>query len=69
MTYADALFIRTSVHVSWADRLRILIHGRMVVETETQTENEVGSHHTTSNAYAPAVFPQRPRGTGQVMAQ
>jgi hypothetical protein len=44
----DCLVCRVTVHLSWIDRLRTLISGRMEVSTKTATENVIGKHVTAS---------------------
>ncbi len=49
--YKDVLVCRTGVQLSMLDRLRILVSGKLMVETRTVTENEIGAHITGSVAY------------------
>lgn len=49
--WKDVLVCRTVVNLSMLDRLRILVSGRLMVETRTVTENEIGAHVTGSVAY------------------
>jgi hypothetical protein len=51
MEHKDVFVCRTQCSFSWADRLRILLTGRLMVETRTVTENEIGQHLTNSIAY------------------
>lgn len=44
----DCLIIRTECRLSLIGRLRILVSGRMQVETKTATENVVGNAVTAS---------------------
>ncbi len=50
----DAVITVTKAELSFADRLRVLISGRVEVQSKTATENLVGSHETN------AVFIVRP---------
>ena len=43
-SYKDELVIRTMIKFSLLDRLKVLLTGRVVVITNTRTENEIGSH-------------------------
>lgn len=47
----DVVTCRTAVSLSWRDRLRVLVSGRLWVETRTATEYVVGRSETTSTAY------------------
>lgn len=51
MEHRDIFVCRTSVRLSFTDRLRVLITGKVMVETRTATENEIGAHRTKSVAY------------------
>lgn len=51
----DVVTVRTDVVLSWADRLRVLVLGRMTVETRTATEYEVGQSESTSAAWVEPV--------------
>lgn len=51
MEHRDVFVCRTTVHFSFADRLRIVLTGKVTVETRTATENEIGAHKTKSVAY------------------
>ena len=44
----DMIVTRTTINFSFADRLRILVSGRVEVESRTATENEIGGHRTTA---------------------
>lgn len=46
----DGLYIGTVVQLSFADRLRVLVSGRLRVTTTTVTEGKLGKHHTFSTA-------------------
>lgn len=48
---ADFLSIRTTVHLSFADRLRVLISGKMIVSTKTTTQFVIGENKTNSVAF------------------
>jgi hypothetical protein len=52
----DCLVVRVKVHVSWPDRIRLLLTGRAIVESKTVTENHIGHNATSSCAY---VLPPR----------
>lgn len=49
--FRDALICRVTVELSFIDRLRVLVSGRLSVETKTITENRIGRHQTASSAY------------------
>ena len=49
--YADCVVVTTTAVLSWADRLRVLISGRLTVQTRTVTENVVGDCRTSSVAF------------------
>lgn len=51
MSHRDVFVCRTCCTFSWLDRLRILVTGKVMVETRTVTENEIGAHKTNSVAY------------------
>ncbi len=51
-TYADVINIKTSVELSFGQRLRVMLTGRLRVETKTVTENRIGQSITASSAYA-----------------
>jgi len=57
--FKDELFINTTVMLSFADRLRILLLGRLVVSTRTKTENVVGACRTESDCTVPHFFPKK----------
>ncbi len=50
-TYKDVIHIRTVSMLSWLDRLRVFFAGKIVVETRTVTENEIGENVTSSVFY------------------
>lgn len=50
-TYQDCVVCRTFVAFSFLDRLRVLLTGRVIVETKTVTEHIVGASLTASVAY------------------
>ena len=54
----DMVITRTTVDLSFADRIRILISGRIVVEARTATENVVGGTRSVScaNVKPPAIL-------------
>lgn len=47
----DMLFSKTVCGLSLVDRLRIMVTGRLVVETRTATENVIGRHAVSSTSY------------------
>jgi hypothetical protein len=49
--YKDVVVVRTVVSLSALDRLRVLLSGRLTVETRTVTEHLVGGSLTASVAY------------------
>lgn len=53
-TYADCVVVKTIATLGVLDRLRVLISGRLVVETKTVTEHIVGACITASVAYPDA---------------
>ena len=50
-TWKDVLVCETTVILSWSDRIRALVCGRIHVETKTVTENTIGGCVTSSIAY------------------
>ena len=50
-TYADVVVVKTVVVLSFTDRLRTLLSGRVTVETRTVCENVVGATITSSVGY------------------
>jgi hypothetical protein len=50
-TYADCVVVKTVTSLSLADRVRVLLSGKLTVETRTVTENIVGGTATSSVAY------------------
>ena len=44
----DCLVTRTKVELSFVDRLRVLVSGRIQVETKTATKNVVGAQETNA---------------------
>lgn len=50
-SYADALIIKSTIHLSFVDRLRALVSGKVRLETRTVTENVLGVHTTASVGY------------------
>ena len=50
-THKDVLVCRVTCCLSMLDRIRVLISGRLMVETKTVTENVIGNHITGSLAY------------------
>ena len=54
--YKDCFNCRVTAELSFLDRVRILFSGRLVVETKTVTENEIGGHLTSST-----IFPLAPK--------
>lgn len=51
MEHKDVFVCITRTKFSWADRFRILLTGKVTVETRTVTENELGKHLTNSIAF------------------
>lgn len=47
-THKDVLVCRVTSELSWLDRLRVLVTGRIRVESRTVTEHEIGDHKTKS---------------------
>lgn len=47
----DCLVIRTEIHLSFIDRLKLLFSGIVRVETRTTCENIIGSNVTNSVGY------------------
>jgi hypothetical protein len=50
--FKGALACNTNVHLNFLDRIRVLFTGRLVVETRTVTENEIGDNVTSSSVYS-----------------
>jgi hypothetical protein len=48
---ADFLSIRTTTHLSFIDRLRVLVSGKLVVSTKTTTQFVIGENKTASVAF------------------
>lgn len=46
--FRDALVCRVVSELSWLDRLRVLVTGRIQVESKTITEHAIGCHKTQS---------------------
>jgi hypothetical protein len=55
----DGISNRTTVHLGWADRLKVLLFGRLEVDTFTATEHEVG--RTESRGCVHVYRPRWPR--------
>lgn len=49
----DAIYIRTDVRLSWRDRLRILVSGKVSIATVTRTAEIVGPCQTRSICTVP----------------
>lgn len=49
--FADCVVVTTHVGLDWLDRLRVLVSGKLKVETRTVTENVVGGTVSSSVAY------------------
>lgn len=49
--YRDCVVVKTVASLSLLDRLRVLVTGKLIVETKTVTENIVGATVTASVAY------------------
>jgi len=49
--WLDAMTIRTTIALSWRDRARTLLTGRLEVTTRTVTENKIGGTLTASECY------------------
>lgn len=65
---ADAVISETGIHLSFWDRLRVLIHGSLSLRTVTLTAGEPGRTQTIeSRVSVPRVLPQR-RHPGVVAA-
>lgn len=47
----DGIITRAYIYFTWLDRFRILIFGRVTVETKTTTQNIVGECKSNSVAY------------------
>lgn len=47
-TFKDVLVTKTRTELSWADRLRILVTGKVEVEVRVVTEHAVGETRTKS---------------------
>lgn len=52
----DGLVCRTEVQLSILDRLRVLVSGRVRVETKTTTENQIGWNATNAVGFVAAPF-------------
>lgn len=50
-TAADCLITDTRVGFGWADRIRVLLTGKVMVRTQTATEHAVGRCESTSVAF------------------
>lgn len=50
----DCSITRVTVCLSFIDRIRLLLTGRLLVEVKTSTEHEIGESATTSAAYVDA---------------
>lgn len=50
-TYQDCVVIRTVASLSLIDRLRVLVTGKLTIQTKTVTEHVVGACATSSVAY------------------
>lgn len=50
-TASDCVISRTAVGLDWIDRVRVLVSGRLMVETRTATEHEVGQTESLSTGY------------------
>lgn len=59
--FADALITHTDISLSWADRIRALVHGKVYVRVESRTENEVGYAESESFASVPHIWQRRER--------
>jgi hypothetical protein len=55
----DGVSVRTTVHLDWRDRLKILLFGRLEVDTFTATEELPGRCETRSCIHV--FFPRWPR--------
>lgn len=49
--WQDVLFVTTVVHLNMLDRLRVLVSGRVKVETRTVAQNLLGATATASVAF------------------
>ncbi len=56
-TAKDVLVCRVTCCLSMMDRIRLLLSGRLMVETKTATEHEIGNHCTVSTAYPLPIKP------------
>jgi hypothetical protein len=52
--WEDCMVMRHRIELSWLDRLRVLVSGRITVESKTVTEFAVGANKTNSVMYANA---------------
>jgi hypothetical protein len=52
----DGVTVVTDVHLSFTDRMRVLVSGSCTVRSTTATENEVGRTETASVFYVNAPF-------------
>lgn len=59
-TPGDCMVNRTAVYLDWRDRFRVLWSGRLIVQTNTSTENAVGATETTSAAWVVLSWRQDP---------
>lgn len=58
--YLDCITIHTTVGLSWIDRFRVMLTGRLEVTTRTVTENTIGKNVTASESYVlPPLFLER----------
>lgn len=67
--FRDGLTTRTTVIMSWRDRLRILFTGRLTLTTHTQTKNVIGAtKDEPAHVYVhPLIRPRRlAEGYGEV---
>lgn len=49
--WKDCMTVHTTCVLSFTDRIRAMLTGRIEVTSRTVTENEIGSHTTASEVY------------------
>ena len=54
--FKDEIVSRTTVTLSFADRLRVLIGGKITITVNTKTENEVGATQADSMVSVERVY-------------
>jgi len=60
--YQDEIVNRTTINLSFTDRVRVLLGKKITLTVNIKTESVVGKTETTSSVSVDPLIPQKPQG-------